>query len=280
VGLVNDKIEIRVFDSVGTTHDNLIQVIPNLQRARFLIRGKQGLLFVASVSHLWCIQAVDVAEQTKHLLQEKNFQLALQLTVSTHFLLVEQNSTRFHFQNISDESEEQKTEKIHQIQYQYACDLFLNKKFRESMAEFQKLKTDPMKVIALFPFLLPGEGDKKSKLTDKDLENGLLALIDYLTHTRYAIKGELSGPGEKKPTFGKDSKALLPIIDTTLLKCYLQTNDSFVAPLLRLGHCHLKESEKVLIEHNKFGELKILYETKGDHNLALRLLKTQANVSC
>jgi Vam6/Vps39-like protein vacuolar protein sorting-associated protein 39 len=87
VGLVNDKIEIRVFDSVGTTRDNLIQVIPNLQRARFLISGKQGLLFVASVSHLWCIQAVDVAKQTEHLLQEKNFQLALQLTVSSYCLL-------------------------------------------------------------------------------------------------------------------------------------------------------------------------------------------------
>jgi Vam6/Vps39-like protein vacuolar protein sorting-associated protein 39 len=129
-------------------------------------------------------------------------------------------------QNISDESEESKKDKIHQIQYQYACDLFLNKKFRESMAEFQKLKTGPLKVIGLFPFLLPGESDKKSKLTDKDLENGLLALIDYLTYTRHAIKGELAN-ASKVQTFGENSKDLLPIIDTTLLKCYLQVSFSF-----------------------------------------------------
>ena len=35
-------------------------------------------------------------------------------------------------------------------------------------------------------------------------------------------------------------KQALQIIDTTLLKCYLQTNDALVAPLLRLkeNYCH------------------------------------------
>lgn len=80
VGLINDAIEVRVFDNVQDK-GTLIQSIPQLHKARFLVRGKQGLLYVASVSHLWCIQAVDISKQREHLLQEENFQLALKLTV-------------------------------------------------------------------------------------------------------------------------------------------------------------------------------------------------------
>lgn len=83
VGLVTDGVEVRVFDNVDMSDKGtLIQTIPQLQKARFLVRGKQGLLYAASVSHLWRIQAVDISKQREHLLQEENFHLALQLTVS------------------------------------------------------------------------------------------------------------------------------------------------------------------------------------------------------
>lgn len=67
---------------------------------------------------------------------------------------------------------------------------------------------------------------------------------------------------------------MLSIIDTTMLKCYLQTKDSLVAPLLRLNHCHLEESEKLLKKYQKHRELIILYQTKGQHRMALDLLKS------
>lgn len=156
------------------------------------------------------------------------------------------------------------------------------------MQVFAKLKTDPCDVIRLFPDLLPQDNQKISHQTaspstnlptldEKDLENGLLALIDYLTEVRLDLQSELQKNTEPK-TFGKKTP-LLSIIDTTLLKCYLQTNDSLVAPLLRLNHCHLEESEKTLKKHQKFGELIILYQTKGQHKRALELLKSQAEVS-
>lgn len=107
------------------------------------------------------------------------------------------------------------------------------------------------------------------KLTDKDLENGLLALIDYLVEIRSQV-GKL---GNTK-AFGRNPSRLLSIIDTTLLKCYLETNDSFVSSLIRLNNCHLEESEKILKSYKKFGELIILYQTKGQHKRALTLLKT------
>lgn len=162
------------------------------------------------------------------------------------------------------------------------------------MREFSKLQTDPCEVIRLFPDLLPQDTSKQygttstpnptpnpfasnlPKLEDRDLENGLLALIDYLVEVRHNLKKELHGTSESK-TFGKNLTPLLSIIDTTLLKCYLQTNDSFVAPLLRLNYCHAEESEKTLRQYQKYGELIILYQTKGNHKKALQLLQSQAD---
>lgn len=193
---------------------------------------------------------------------------------------------------MSDETQENKHEMIHQIQTLYAGDLFMKKKFSEAMKEFTKLNTDPCDVIRLFPDLLPSFETSSSKttsmsssltqsdftkslpkLTDKDLENGLLALIDYLVETRY------SHQSKKAVSNKKGSSTLVSVIDTTLLKCYLETNDSFVASLIRLNNCNLEESEKILKSYKKYGELIILYQTKGQHKRALQLLKTQANVS-
>lgn len=47
-------------------------------------------------------------------------------------------------QNISDESDEEKSKNIYQIQTLYAFDLFNNKQFHESMKEFLKLGTGKM----------------------------------------------------------------------------------------------------------------------------------------
>uniref|UniRef100_A0A8W7PS59 CNH domain-containing protein n=1 Tax=Anopheles coluzzii TaxID=1518534 RepID=A0A8W7PS59_ANOCL len=275
VGLINDAIEVRVFDNVQDK-GTLIQSIPQLHKARFLVRGKQGLLYVASVSHLWCIQAVDISKQREHLLQEENFQLALKLTVGMIQTVL---------RHISDESAEFKATKINEIQTRHAYNLFVNKHFRESMQEFAQLDTDPIDVIRLFPDLLPDSGKNKLShysdkpapvLDEKELENAILALIDYLTDKRFPLrKGAKTNPDG---TTDKNVAALLAIIDTTLLKCYLLTNDSLIAPVLRMNHCYLEESERVLKKHEKYVELIILYQTKGQHKRALQLLHTQAEV--
>lgn len=155
------------------------------------------------------------------------------------------------------------------------------------MKEFAKLNTDPIDVIRLFPDLLPDSGKNKlssySKkpapvLDEKDIENGLLALIDYLTEIRYSLRQDLINKADSKLSAGKNISALLSIIDTTLLKCYLQTNDSMVASVLRMNYCYLEESERVLKKYDKYVELIILYQTKGQHKRALQLLQAQADV--
>lgn len=70
----------------------------------------------------------------------------------------------------------------------------------------------------------------------------------------------------------------MQIIDTTLLKCYLQTNEALVAPLLRRNYCHLGETEKILKKMGKHNELIILYQTKGQHRKALELLREEMGI--
>lgn len=82
VALVNNVVEVRVLDQSGSNKETFVQTLTELNKARLLIRAKKGLLFAASVTQLWCIEMVDIAKQANTLLQQKKFQLALQLTVS------------------------------------------------------------------------------------------------------------------------------------------------------------------------------------------------------
>ncbi|XP_017141940.1 vam6/Vps39-like protein [Drosophila miranda] len=257
VGRVNNAIEVRSL--VGK--DTLVQSIPELEKTRFLVHADKGTIFAAATSELWCIRHVEIPIQRQQLLQQKKFQLAIEVT------------------QISNEPAEDKAQTIRQIHMLYAKELFTNNEFSAAMKEFEKAAIDPYDVIRLFPNLVPepkpGTEDRTvpvstaPQLEDGDLENAYLALIEFLALAR---QREVVKLRDTKSS----SKSLLEIIDTTLLKCYLQTNDSLVAPLLRLNQCHLEESEKTLKKHNKISELIILYQMKGKHKEALKLLQEQA----
>ncbi|XP_074111680.1 vacuolar protein sorting 39 [Cotesia typhae] len=279
LGIVHDTLEVYTLD--GSLH---IQTLMDFNKARLLCRCKQGRVYIASISQVWCVSSVDVELQIRKLLEQNQFQLALKLT------------------SLSDTTEEEKAKRTYKIQTLYAHHLFCNKKFQEAMKQFQELGTDPYEVIRLFPHLVSQSSNTNDvnepvaglpKLQDRDLENGLLALIGFLTEVRHNLMGSTDPKDKDNKTEknkDKDKKAmtavateqLLKIIDTTLLKCYLQTNDAFVAPLLRLNHCHLAEAEKTLLMHQKYPELIILYQTKGQHKKALELLEKQSkqNDSC
>lgn len=100
------------------------------------------------------------------------------------------------------------------------------------MREFIKLETDPCDVIRMYPNLFPKDSvattlsqtalakSNLAVLDGKDLEMALLALIEYLTEVRFNLLREMQNAEQKAPS--KTSNYLLSIIDTTLLKCYLQ----------------------------------------------------------
>ncbi|KAK3093225.1 hypothetical protein FSP39_012933 [Pinctada imbricata] len=265
IAVLPKYIEIRTIDPRV-----MIQNL-ELPKARFICHGS-GHYYVASTTCVWRLTTVAIAFQIRQLLENKEFELALQLA------------------DMTEESTEEKIKRIHGIKTLYAFHQFCQRKFEESMNIFVKLGTDPSHVIGLYPNLLPQEYRNKLEYPEKppdleggDLEKALLALQDYLTQKRKEVLKDINKEVDTTAikegnTTIKSKKQLSQIIDTTLLKCYLQTNDALVAPLLRLkdNNCHIEESEKVLKKKEKFSELIILYEKKGLHQKALQLLMKQA----
>jgi hypothetical protein len=64
--------------------------------------------------------------------------IVMLMEMSLHLLSADMHC---YVQNISDESDEEKSKNIYQIQTLYAFDLFNNKQFHESMKEFLNLRT-------------------------------------------------------------------------------------------------------------------------------------------
>ncbi|KAM9707409.1 vam6/Vps39-like protein isoform 1-T1 [Menidia menidia] len=261
-------VEIRTFEP------RLLVQSVELQRPRFITSAGPNVVYVASNHFVWRLVPVSIASQIRQLLQDKQFELALQLA------------------KMKDDSDGDKKQQIHHIQNLYAFNLFCQKRFDDSMQVFAKLGTDPTHVIGLYPDLLPSDYRKQlhypnplPTLSGAELERAHLALIDYLTHKRSHLVKQLndSDPSTTSPLMEgtptiKSRKKLLQIIDTTLLKCYLHTNVALVSPLLRLenNHCHIEESEYVLKKAHKYSELIILYEKKGLHQKALQVLLDQS----
>nr|XP_020459844.1 vam6/Vps39-like protein isoform X2 [Monopterus albus] len=260
-------VEIRTFEP------RLLVQSVELQRPRFITSAGPNIVYVASNHFVWRLVPVSIASQIRQLLQDKQFELALQLAMK-------------------DDSDGDKKQQIHHIQNLYAFNLFCQKRFDDSMQVFAKLGTDPTHVIGLYPDLLPLDYRKQLQypnplptLSGAELEKAHLALIDYLTQKRSHLVKQLndSDPSTTSPLMEgtptiKSRKKLLQIIDTTLLKCYLHTNVALVSPLLRLenNHCHIEESEYVLKKAHKYSELIILYEKKGLHRKALQVLLDQS----
>nr|CAG4643012.1 EOG090X0131 [Ilyocryptus agilis] len=268
LGVLPSCIEVRALEP-----RILVQRL-ELPRAKLLtpVMSKHGQIYVASSSHVWCLHLIPVHQQLPRLLEDKHFQLAIQLA------------------NMSSEPEDIRSQQVHHIQSLFAFNLFQRSHFDESLQLFFKLNADPSYVIGLFPDLLPVEFRKQLEypetvpaLYGKDLDIAVLALIKYLTEVRSGLMNQnkvKNGANIMEASSNsKSRRQLLQIVDTTLLKCYLLTNDALVASLLRLkdNHCHLEESERALKRHHKHAELIILYQTRGLHRKALELLKKHAN---
>ncbi|EFX65321.1 hypothetical protein DAPPUDRAFT_219389 [Daphnia pulex] len=269
LGVLTSCIEIRAAEP------RLLVQRLELPKAKYMtsVISKNGQIYVASPSHVWCLHLVPVHLQLPRLLEDKHFQLAIQLA------------------NLSNEPQDIRSQQVQHIQSLFAFNLFQKHNFDESLQLFFKLATDPSYVIGLFPDLLPVEFRKKVEypeavpvLQGRDLDLAVLALIKYLTEVRNDLMSQNVKTGTNIMDVGSSLKLrrqLLEIVDTTLLKCYLLTNDALVASLLRLrdNHCHLAESERALKRHHKHAELIILYQTRGLHRKALELLRKHATSS-
>ena len=256
---IEPKLFIQKIDLSSMVKSKAIQTVKCL--------NKKGHIFVHSSTDIVCLIQVPVNHQIDQLQSKRHFELALQLS-----------------KQITEDREQ--VEK--RIQNLHAFDLFCNKQYKEALSLFLTLKTSPLHVIGLFPDLLPIKlcesleyPSKPPVLQGADLETGLFALTEYLVEVRRNLSAFAIASSEQ---FSDDKTSpearlnqLSQIIDTTLLKCYIQTNDALVASLLRLDNrCHFEETEQALKKHHKYNELIILYQNKGKHKQALELLHKQS----
>lgn len=111
---------------------------------------------------------------------------------------------------------------------------------------------------------------KKSEtvpLTGLNLRDAVSYLIRYLTDKRQKLARRLTQrPASTKTSSDKSSMEeeedwlyQATLVDTSLLKSYMMTNDALVGPLLRVqNHCDVEECEIILMDkkvnYNKFCE--------------------------
>jgi len=262
LSVMNNLLEVR------TMHPRMFVQSIDLSKPKNIYRYHNWVI-VSSSSSIWMLQQLPASKQLPALLQAKEYELALQIAKLSKW-----------------STEKQKISTIEHIEILNAFDLFQQRKFYESLESFLVLLVDPHQVIGLFSDLLPEKQQNKLKYPEEidkmhgtELENGIIALTEFLTKKRIEmLKSSSSSIHNLKSIMPsnnviKSRKSLLTIIDTSLLKCFLKTNDAMVGPLLRVeNYCHLEESEKVLKKMSKTRELIELYKRKNKHEKALMVL--------
>lgn len=83
VALLGESVEIR------TVEPSLrVQNMALAKGARLVTRCRQGQLYAASQGEVWSLQAIPLAQQIHRLLENKQFELALKLTVCTQLFSI------------------------------------------------------------------------------------------------------------------------------------------------------------------------------------------------
>ncbi|KAI6652243.1 hypothetical protein LOD99_7260 [Oopsacas minuta] len=253
VALLNKMIEVR---AVEDTNPFRIQTLMLPESPKCIVNAEHA--YVASAQFIWRLEPIAIHRQLKTAIQSKHFSVGL--------LLAEM---------LEGTPEEKKGQVLH-IKRLQAFSLFTQHEFEQSLEKYSQIQADPIDVISLYPKLLPDAIRLKRKhpaepppLTGKDLSQAMDVLTQYLMQQRNLYKEKLK-PGETDtPTID-----MLQIIDTTLLKCYAECNESLIGPLVRLkdNYLFLVESERILKRKSKLPELIQLYNTKGEHKKSLNLL--------
>ncbi|KAK5582711.1 hypothetical protein RB653_004296 [Dictyostelium firmibasis] len=171
-------------------------------------------------------------------------------------------------------------EKLIKIKTSAAYHLFSKEQFQAAMGYFISAQVDPLKIISLYPGLLPARLQDKlsTPFNIRDIENNPRALPElehYLVEFR-KNKIEYSSP----PELLNSGYTLQELVDTTLLKVYIKHKASLIPHFFHLkNHCHIEESENVLLEEKKLSELILFYKSKDLHRKALTLLAKSSNIS-
>ncbi|UJR36280.1 hypothetical protein I4U23_029010 [Adineta vaga] len=191
----------------------------------------------------------------------------------------------------------------------YAFQLFHKQQFDRAFAEFKEFLTDPAEIISLFTTLSANiwltnsynefntfvkqhqHFSEPNDFIGQKLENAVRELQKYLTESRRIFQTifrrspdawlEVQSIVQNRLIL-KPVRDLLIIVETSLLKVYLTTNNNTLAnALLRNSEncCLPSEVEKELKKHHRRTELVSFYEKQNRHSEALDLITNTDSLS-
>ncbi|XP_060583143.1 vam6/Vps39-like protein isoform X2 [Ruditapes philippinarum] len=263
-------MEVRTFDPSISIQQIEMKHVNAVCKAR-------NVIFLLCRDDVFMLTLRPIDERVNCLLKNKHFQVAKQLKLQDNNITMEEKELA-----------------INSIQARYAVHLFNTNKFKEALEIFTQLEIDPSHIIGMFPDLLPSKlsnslvyPEKVQSIHEKALDKALFELVEYLqTKREQIVKAEHFRPfvpimKHKKNVTLKSVDEALSVIDTTLLKCYLQVNEAMIAQLLRMpgNKVQFEVAEKRLKAAENFAELIILYEQQDLQEKALQVMKSQSSNS-
>lgn len=263
IAAMSKFVEIRPYMPPSDSVDCMQKI--ELENIKYTAKASSGRIYVASANSIWCLKAKPAAHQIEGLIKRGQFELAK--SVATLM--------------VTATAEREEIEK--RIQQLYSFHLFMEGQFKKALDLFWELKTDPTQVIGLYPNMLSDDSNivlqypqTPPKLKGVVLDKALKALSDYLTNWRHKLDSILRSSSSDAIS-ARDLQRyemIYEIVDTTLIKCYLQTNPMLVSNLLRLPNkCNFEQTEKALKKEKKYEDLVILYQNRGKHKQALAFFK-------
>uniref|UniRef100_A0A1I8J663 CNH domain-containing protein n=1 Tax=Macrostomum lignano TaxID=282301 RepID=A0A1I8J663_9PLAT len=261
IGICADFVEVRTVDQRTSLIQNLD--IPSLRS----VSQHRGVLFAASAKSVYCLHPRPLSAQIKVLIQRRDFELALRL----HEI----------GQSDPDRADELRDIDVSLVKCHYAFNLFCQRQFAESLDLLELLSIDPANVVAMYP-IAPREF--RDRFSGQDLLESYFALAKYLSSVRKKLLAQIAQKVPPPPpiqfyTVDKyqpitaDLEKLRQLVDTSLLKCYLESNPALVPSLLRTtNYCHLREAEACLKQKRMWPSLLLLYKNNNDHESSLKLL--------
>mmetsp|Transcript_36694 Transcript_36694/g.63004 ORF Transcript_36694/g.63004 Transcript_36694/m.63004 type:complete len:862 (+) Transcript_36694:53-2638(+) len=225
-----------------------------------LVVVKDDIIYVASPKEIMRLVPIPLVDQIDELVRIKSYDEAL--TLLKHL-------------PVESGTEDSKQEQIKHTRYLCANHLFEKQQYKESMTLFLELNCSPLKVLRLYPEMLPQNMQKQQQKQPIKLDGyaekaSLQALVNYLQKVRDPNLED--SPSTLREDYDNTTD-INEIIDTSMLRACVKANDPTIYDLLNTtNRCNLKESIKILTAAERTDDLVALYKTKHMHQKALEIL--------
>ncbi|KAI8067557.1 CNH domain-containing protein [Gongronella butleri] len=302
IAILPKHVEVRNIQSLA-----LVQQI-DLASAKFLNQGK--LVYVATTSQIWRLTPFSFSSQLDQLVEKHAYEEAVSLLEQIDAVLVENKEEKLRmirtayahdlfvhgdydtslslFQSLDTAAAEvislypaiisgklaKETDEEHD--HHLDPDSPLSPPLRKSaaLADVERPASRASTVLsnsARSQSTTTTPSKEPVPLTGIHLHDAITCLVHFLADRRQKLAKRMQA--HENGNMPDDTLNEATLVDTTLMKAYMLTNDALVGPLLRVhNHCDVQECEAILLEKSKYKEMVDLYNCKGLHSKALDLL--------